>query len=1085
MEDVEVLEGDEARMYQEYLLEGVQDELGATGKGDRVTEFLAGSRDFGRGDQSASAFVATLVDLFGHDKAMKLIPNLAKLIRHDDRRIDLLREARGGNAVEESKSIPFTEESKEVVSGVPVESKVPVETGVVQGRVVVPPPETLWQDQAPEVIAAPPSKEPPSSALWDEPEPAPHSDDVPQPEDTTPVDEPPPQAPEPEAPVAPEEPEEEEPQEEQMKPEEEEPEEEQKKPEEEDDQKEEPDTAGVEENEEDGRHEMTEATPPPATEEPSKSEEEPPKPAEEPAKPEEELKEEFKEEPKVVVEVPKPKEEVPKPKQEEPKEVEEPKPKEDEEPPPAPPRKVKGKVVVIADFLNSEPWQLAVAEGDVVEATKSHDDGWTDVIGTDGGRGMVPTTYLEEVPPDPDDVKVATGPEMVELQRSAMTKARARLDSLGRASRLSEFAGATRSYAGGDLNAVEFRQLLADLLGDPDLAATTCLDLAPLVQDDAKRKALVKEARHPTVIAAKEENGGLLLDEPLFAPTPSPASKKAEPASTPMNPPSRGADETPSTVSVSNTTSKKLWENDPDTEEEDWIEKLRRERLAAQQKKKQQPAYEPPPPPSSRAPQPQKSSRNPFEAASMGNSEDLFGRQPYSSSSGGGYLYSDEPTPPPTDPLAGPAHFDEREIIMARSHGVGAYSPEMMERLQRLREDEELAARLQREEEEAARGGGSSNSLPNRPVPQPTAPRVPPPRRPAVGTHLHSFPERIEGDDDNNQGVPPPKETMWDSVFGGDDDRRDVPAPRTFSARDDVRSAAENATSGAGVWNSIFGTDNDDPLSSLATRSQQEIEDEALARALQAEEEANAGRSAPAPPPPPPVDPPSRTYANPYSSGEDPLSAPDDIALFRCGACGETMHVKNAVQGAQFQCPLCGRLNTYVILLLVAFFPSQDLITFHQQLHHLDLFDPYWTTPRPITRRRIHPFTYFKEPTVIIAVRTHILPYVRLSFFLYSSQANDVTTNLPVDQRGGIGSCSHFSSHLYSVQPAPPYRSSFHHPFLYCTSNSSARSLIADDESPGGWCHLSWDPRRSSRCGSGRHQGRPSSLDTCPGRRGG
>jgi len=119
-----------------------------------------------------------------------------------------------------------------------------------------------------------------------------------------------------------------------------------------------------------------------------------------------------------------------------------------EEAKPAAP-KVKRRVVVIADFLNSELWQLA--EGDVVEATKSHDDGWTSVVGADGGRGMVPTTYLEQVPED--TVAVATCDQIAAVQRQAMAKARSRLEALGRGARLSEVAATTRAYATGDIGA--------------------------------------------------------------------------------------------------------------------------------------------------------------------------------------------------------------------------------------------------------------------------------------------------------------------------------------------------------------------------------------------------------------------------------------------------------------------------------------------------------------------------------------------------------------------------------------------------------------------------------------------------------
>ena len=57
---------------------------------------------------------------------------------------------------------------------------------------------------------------------------------------------------------------------------------------------------------------------------------------------------------------------------------------------------------------------------------------------------------------------------------------------------------------------------------------------------------------------------------------------------------------------------------------------------------------------------------------------------------------------------------------------------------------------------------------------------------------------------------------------------------------------------------------------------------------------------APAPPPAPPAGLPEA----------DPAEPDGEIKLFRCGACGETMHVRNAVPGAQFECPNCGRLNT-------------------------------------------------------------------------------------------------------------------------------------------------------------------------------
>jgi len=80
-------------------------------------------------------------------------------------------------------------------------------------------------------------------------------------------------------------------------------------------------------------------------------------------------------------------------------------------------------------------------------------------------------------------------------------------------------------------------------------------------------------------------------------------------------------------------------------------------------------------------------------------------------------------------------------------------------------------------------------------------------------------------------------------------------------------------------------------------------------------------RRKPTPAAPSPSSNPPRDPAPPPQQREPPryrdqLSttprAPHDEEegqLFRCGACGETIHVKNAVPGAQFECPHCGRLN--------------------------------------------------------------------------------------------------------------------------------------------------------------------------------
>ena len=176
--------------------------------------------------------------------------------------------------------------------------------------------------------------------------------------------------------------------------------------------------------------------------------------------------------------------------------------------------------------------------------------------------------------------------------------------------------------------------------------------------------------------------------------------------------------------------------------------------------------------------------------------------------------------------------------------------------------------------------------------------------------------------------------------------------------------------------------DDPDLLSEGAIRNQQELEDERLARQLQAEEEAaaaavrlqraNAGQQEPniprdpilrygqsnnplAPPAPAPAPPPEPTrYRTPP---RDPLSdTPDDqVGLFRCGACSETMHVKNAVHGAQFQCPLCGRLNTYVS------FSSPSHVTHLENYHSQDL--------SPDRRRPLRPLScplYARDKTRVV-----------------------------------------------------------------------------------------------------------------------
>ena len=87
---------------------------------------------------------------------------------------------------------------------------------------------------------------------------------------------------------------------------------------------------------------------------------------------------------------------------------------------------------------------MSVKEGDVVEATKDHADGWTECL-HQGRTGAVPTTYLEKVvEPSPEKSTLATGNEAAELQRDAVRRVRARLDQLNRSERLPELVQGTR-----------------------------------------------------------------------------------------------------------------------------------------------------------------------------------------------------------------------------------------------------------------------------------------------------------------------------------------------------------------------------------------------------------------------------------------------------------------------------------------------------------------------------------------------------------------------------------------------------------------------------------------------------------------
>uniref|UniRef100_A0A7S3JQ31 SH3 domain-containing protein n=2 Tax=Aureoumbra lagunensis TaxID=44058 RepID=A0A7S3JQ31_9STRA len=733
-QDVQVLEGQQARQHQEFIVKGVREHLSKNGEEGRLKDFLTASKQFGQGELNASSFVDLLVDIFGERKGLVLVPTLAQLIRHDERRLTLLRT--GANYKKTPPAANPAQEQEEDVFGPPTPTQIPIPARAQEESNGFEPlvPTTTVAEQETQVAT----------------------------------------------------------------------------------------TTSIEEST--------------AAKTTSSSEQD-----------EEGIKQEEK--------------------------------------PLA--QRVPLKMRVIADFINSEAWHLAVAEGDIVTATMVHDDGWTQVTGEDGGRGMVPTTYLEPAPEPPApavaqkdevspelfanlaideaDVPVLSGQAAVERQRAATGVVRARLEAQGRGKDLEKFAAFTRSYAAGQLTAEQLRDNLDQLLGGHPQGANTCLDLAPLVKDTAKRKALLRVGRRATATSSAQSL---------------PVSKNAL---------------------------------DPDAD--DWIEQLRREKLQEQQHdkvpnflgKEDSTAFDlavndfsSPLKTSSTAPV---RTPQPMMPASQIKKNDgpVQINTDYMPTQ-----YSAPPVPQsnmttlPKKSIQNPfedgagAHLDEREILLSRSHGVGVYNPEMIERLQRLKEDEQLAARLQREEEEAVRRSQQ------RTVSSPAVSRQLPPNRPAAGTHLHAMPERRESEGDG----------FWGSIFGGS---APAPAPPVTSS-----------TSGADVWNSIFGNQTN-PTS----RSQQELEDERLARQLQAEEEQRAGGPLTGAYSDPLRSTPSRTMTSSHAQYQraPPVTTPSlttrsspprstaresdgDLSLFRCGACSETMHVKNAIPGAQFACPICGRLNT-------------------------------------------------------------------------------------------------------------------------------------------------------------------------------
>ena len=280
---------------------------------------------------------------------------------------------------------------------------------------------------------------------------------------------------------------------------------------------------------------------------------------------------------------------------------------------------------------------------------------------------------------------------------------------------------------------------------------------------------------------------------------------------------------------------------------------------------------------------------------------------------------------------------DEREILLARSHGVGV-SPDVVTRLQRLQEDEELAKRLQREEER--RKSNSYAELSRQRTDAALAERLA--RTPA--------PE-------------PPQQSFWGSLFGEDEE---VPAPphspetdrkvqedadaalaRRLQAEEHARAARRRAPavydtptySQPAVQYDQYGRPSQAPYRqpqpppppAYASEPsvdeygrpvmQQQTRAPSYAPPPRQDYEPQARRYVP--PAPPPAPPPyahsmrgslgSAPYARPAAPAPAPPPPPPVVEeagdLFSCGACGAQMQVRGAEPGAQFTCTECGAVN--------------------------------------------------------------------------------------------------------------------------------------------------------------------------------
>ena len=877
-DDVLPVAPEEAQAFQAFVIDGVTKQLQKDGKADRLPEFVAAAGAYGKGALEADAFLATLADLFGAARALKLAPTLARLVKHEGRRRALLAAARGDVAVEvlgaaspngaaaaePSAPDPSTEEAATALRRnrgragsfyAPAEEPTPEPPTPEPSPPASPAPApTEAPPTEPPAPAAPepaPTEEPPTEPAADSSEPEPALEPAQASKSSkkkarkkkkkAAVTEPAPTAEEPAVPDEPSTP-----------------------------------TATV-------PADATLFTPRPSTPDPSVPADPTlftPVPDEAPVAFADESRKLIAElaasEPKPAAaeapQVPPAVEATTEPAEESKAEsaaageaeweaqlaaleAEKWAERAAEEaaaaplvvPPelkyvPASEQSAEARRTVAA-FAAAETWQMSVGEGDRVEALKDHDDGWTECRSADGATGAVPTTYLVKLEEEPAPAKastrvsLATGAEAAELQRSAVRAVRARLDELGRSDRLPELVQGTRRYAAGDLTASGMRSALADLLSSDEESRTVCRTLAQLVVDDQKRAALAAAAEAP-----------------------------AEPAN------------------------------------EDFFAAIARDTAELRSQKS-------------------------LEEDRL--QQDLEDRRASTQS----------------------AAEDEREILLARSHGVGV-SPDVVSKLQRLSEDEELAKRLQREEErrksntyadvsrqrtDAALAERLQRTSPQQPAPPP------------------SFWGSLFGNDE--KAAPPPRSPLTDKRVQED---ADAAFARRLQAEEHARAARRRAppvydgpsVAQAPVLYDQYGRPSQAPyrqppvdeygrpgMASYASQPPQGPPVDEYGRPVMQTQRAPSYAPPPrqdyrpqerayVPPAPPPRQAPyahsmrgslgSAPYSRPPPAPAPPPAPPppppppvvdemDD--LFSCGACGTQMQVRGAEAGAQFTCPDCGAVN--------------------------------------------------------------------------------------------------------------------------------------------------------------------------------